>query len=94
MDLANFSLFCMDIPLSPLAGFLAEITLNYDGLCDLYFVGEKLAGYKRGRHIPVLPRIRPRLPRGTQQVPHDGMPRQTLTSTRAIRVIRGGMPSQ
>ena len=68
------------------------------------FVGKTLAGYKRGRPLPVLPRmgrplqvlprIRPRLPLGTQQVPHDGMPRQTSTSTRAIRVTRGDMPSQ
>ena len=62
-------------------------------------VGKTLAGYKRGRPLPVLPRmgrplpvlprIRPRLPRGTQRVTHDGMPRQTLTSTRAIRVTCG-----
>ena len=58
------------------------------------FVGKTLAGYKRGLPLPVLPRIRPQLPRGTQRVPHDGMPRQTSTSTRAIRVARGDMPSQ
>ena len=67
-------------------------------------VGKTLAGYKRGsplpvlprmgRPLPVLPRIRPRLPRGTQQVTHDGMPRQTSTSTRAKRVSGGDMPSQ
>ena len=39
-----------------------------------------------GNPLPVLPRIRPPLPRGTQQVTHNGMPRQTLTSTRAIGV--------
>ena len=57
-------------------------------------VGKTLAGYKRGRPLPVLPRIRPRLPRGTQRVTHDGMPRQTSTSTRAISVTRVDMPSQ
>ena len=57
-------------------------------------VGKTLAGYKRGRPLPVLPRIRPRLPRGTQQVPHDGMPSQTLTSSRTIRVTCSGVPSQ
>ena len=51
-------------------------------------VGKTLAGYKRGRPLPVLPRIRPRLPRGTQRVTHDGLPRQTLTSTTAIRFSR------
>ena len=70
----------------------------------LWTVGKTLAGYKRGRPLPVLPRmgrplpvfprIRPRLPRGTQRVTHDGMPRQTSTSTRAVRVARGDMPSQ
>ena len=57
-------------------------------------VGKTLAGYKKGRPLPVLPRIRPRLPRGTQRVPHDGMPSQTLTSTRAIRVTCGDRPIQ
>ena len=67
-------------------------------------VGKTLAGYKRGRPLPVLPRmgrplpvltrIRPRLPRGTLRVTHDGMPRQTLTSTRAVRVTSDDMPSQ
>ena len=57
-------------------------------------VGKTLAGYKRGRPLQVLPRIRPRLLRGTKRVPHDGIPRQTLTSTRAIRLTRGDMPSQ
>ena len=67
-------------------------------------VGKTLAGYKRGRPLPVpprmgfplpvLPRIRPRLPRGSQRVTHDGMPRQTSTSMRAIRVSYGDMPSQ
>ena len=67
-------------------------------------VGKTLAGYKRGRPfpvlprmgrpLPVLPRIRPRLPRGTQRVPHDGMPRQTTTSTRDIRVKHVDMSSQ
>ena len=69
-----------------------------------FSVGKTLAGYKRGcplpvllrmgRPLPVLPRIRRRLPRGTQRVTHDGMPRQTSTSTRAIRVKREDMPSQ
>ena len=68
------------------------------------FVGKTLTGYKKGRPfqcsqewgapLPVLPRIRPRLPRGTQRVTHNGMPRQILTSTRAIQVNRGDMPSQ
>ena len=57
-------------------------------------VGKTLVGYKRGRPLPVLPRIRPRLPRGNQRVPHDCMPRQTSTSTRAIRVTLGDMPIQ
>ena len=67
-------------------------------------VGKTLTGYKRGRPLPVLPimgrplpvlpRIRPRLPRGTQRVTHDGMPRQTSTSTRAITVRIRDMPSQ
>ena len=57
-------------------------------------VGKTLAGYKRGRPLPVLPRIRPRLPRETQRVPHYGMPRQTSTSTRAIGLTRGDRPSQ
>ena len=59
-----------------------------------HVVGKTLTGYKRGRPLPVLPRIRPRLPRGTQRVTHDGMPRQILTSTRAIKVQCGDMPSQ
>ena len=44
--------------------------------------------------LPVLPRIRPRLSRGTLRVTHNGMPRQTLTSTRAIGDTRGDRPSQ
>ena len=74
--------------------------LAYDNLVkylQLYVykpVGKTLAGYKRGHPLPVLPRIRPRLPRGTQRVTHDGMPRQTLTSTRAIRFTGGDIPSQ
>ena len=64
------------------------------GKVRMHTVGKTLAGYNRGRPLPVLPRmgrplpvlprIRPRLPRGTQRVTHDGMPRQTSTSTRAI----------
>ena len=49
-------------------------------------VGKTLAGYKGGSPLPVLPRIRPRLPRGTRQVPHDRVTSQTSTSTRTIRV--------
>ena len=67
---------------------------RYVGDVDVLDVGKTLAGYKWGRPLPVLPIIRPRLPRGTQQVTHDGMPRQTSTSTRAIRFTRGDMPSQ
>ena len=37
MTLANFSLLWMELSLSPLAGFLMEITLHYDGLCNLQF---------------------------------------------------------
>ena len=38
-------------------------------------VGKTVEGYKRGRPLPVLPRIRPRLPRGTQikRVPPGGV---------------------
>ena len=39
-------------------------------------VGKTLAGYKRGRPLPVLPRIRPSLPRGTLRVPTYGVPSQ------------------
>ena len=39
-------------------------------------VGKTLAGYKRGRPLPVLPRIRSRLPHGTQEVPRGGVPSQ------------------
>ena len=57
-------------------------------------VGKTLAGYKRGRPLPVLPRIRPRLPRGTRQVPRDGVTSQTSFSTITIRVTRCSVPSQ
>ena len=57
-------------------------------------VGETQTGYKRGRPLPVLPRIRPQLPRGTQRVTHDRVTSQTSTSTITIRVPRGGVPSQ
>ena len=57
-------------------------------------VGKTLAGYTRGRPLPVLPKIRPRLPRGTQQVPHDRETDQTSTSTRTVEVTCGGVPSQ
>ena len=41
-------------------------------------VGKTLAGYKHGRPLPVLPRIRTRLTRGTplNGVPHGGVPIQ------------------
>ena len=39
-------------------------------------VGKTMTGYKRGRPLPVLPRIRPRLPHGIQRVPRDGVPSQ------------------
>ena len=39
-------------------------------------VGKTLVGYKRGRQIPELPRIRPRLPRGTLRVPTYSVPSQ------------------
>ena len=57
-------------------------------------VGKTLAGYKRGRPLPVFPRIRSQLPCETQEVPHGGVPSQTSTSTGTIRVPRGGVPSQ
>ena len=82
---------------------LGECSLPHVCL-GLTIVGKTLVGYKRGRPLPVLPimgrplpvlpRIRPRISRGTQRVPHDGMPRQTSTFTRAIRLERGDMPSQ
>ena len=39
-------------------------------------VGKTLAGYKRVCPLPVLPRIRSLLPRGTQEVPRGGVPIQ------------------
>ena len=40
-------------------------------------VGNNADGYKRGRPLPVIPRIRSRLPRGTQTlVPRGGVLRQ------------------
>ena len=39
-------------------------------------VEKTLVGYKRGRPLPVLPRIRSRLPRGTQEVPWGCVPSQ------------------
>ena len=41
-------------------------------------VGKTLAGYKRGRPLPVLTRSRSRLPRGIplNGVPHGGVPSQ------------------
>ena len=75
-----------------------EIYLNfhnrYVGDVDVLDVGKTLAGYKRGRPLPVLPRIRPRLPHGTQRVPSDGVPSQTSTTKVTIRVPRGGVPRQ
>ena len=38
MALANFSLFCIELCLSPLAGFLVESPLHSDGLCTLQFL--------------------------------------------------------
>ena len=50
-------------------GGVPEIGLN-QSLVERYLaVGKTLAGYKRGRPLPVLPRIRPQLTRGTQRVP-------------------------
>ena len=82
---------------------LREVIL-LDIQLTMNIVGKTLAGYTRGRPLPVLPRmgrplpvlprIRPRLPRGAQRVSHDDMPRQTLTFTRAISVTSGDMPSQ
>ena len=63
---------------------------NIVGMC----VGKTLVGYKRGIPLPVLPKIRPRIPRGTQRVPHDRETDKTSTSTRTITVTRGGVPSQ
>ena len=37
MDPDNFSLLCLDLPLSTLAGFFAEVPLHSDGLCTLNF---------------------------------------------------------
>ena len=36
-------------------------------------VGKTLVGYKRGRPLPVLPRMRSRLLSGTQEVPRGGI---------------------
>ena len=37
MALENFSLLWMELTLSTLVGFLAEVPLHYDGLCTLQF---------------------------------------------------------
>ena len=37
MTLANFSLLWLELPLSPMAGFLVEVPLHSDGLCNLQF---------------------------------------------------------
>ena len=37
-------------------------------------VGKNVDGYKRGRPLPVIPRIRSRLPRRTKGVPRVGVP--------------------
>ena len=67
---------------------------RYVGDVDVLDVGKTLAVYKWGRPLLVLPRIRPRLPRGTQRVPRDGEPSQTSTTKGTIRVPCGGAPSQ
>ena len=52
----------------------AALSTDWD---DLWFpVGKTMVGYKRGRPLPVLPRIRSRLPRGTQELPQGGVPSQ------------------
>ena len=53
-----------------------SLFLIYQYTIHFLFVGKALAGYKRGRPLPVLPRIRSRLPRGTQEVPRGGVPSQ------------------
>ena len=45
MDLDNFSLLWLELHLSPLAGFLVEVTLYFDGLCTLHYT----------RHFPPIP---------------------------------------
>ena len=37
MALENFSLLWMELTLSTLVGFLAEVPLHYDGLCTIQF---------------------------------------------------------
>ena len=37
MVLANFNLSYIEVPFSPLAGFLMELPLHSDGLCTLHF---------------------------------------------------------
>ena len=37
MALANLSLLCLELPLSPLSGFLMEVPLHFGGFCTLKF---------------------------------------------------------
>ena len=74
-------------PHNPSYGIIKNCMLYHYGNINSNTVGKTLVGYKRGRPLPVPPRIRPTLPRGTQRVLHDGMPRQTLPYTRAVEVL-------
>ena len=55
-----------------------EIISPYDAGGTNIYVGNRADGYKRGRPLPVIPRIRPRVTRGTHmnRVPHGGVLRQ------------------